>query len=221
MYRLLSLLITLWQWSSLVPRVSAAYTFTIQPGDEECFIIRTPKDQGAVISGNFEAIEDDVEAKELSVSLSKSSNGAILYDAPTGTREGTFRLDQSVLEENTRYSLCFQNNDSNDDEENEFDVGFSVHMSNPPRALKDGEIGPDEQRALKLVEKATAIQEDWTNMLDHYEYVRNREAIHKDMNDAILHRLMRWNRMEIFLVVGMATGQVMYWKKFFETRRYL
>jgi hypothetical protein len=51
--------------------------------------------------------------------------------------------------------------------------------------------------------------------------VRNREAVHQDMNDAILSRLSRWTYVEALLVVGMATAQVLYWKRFFETRRYL
>lgn len=157
----------------------------------------------------------------MSVSISNSATGAILYDAPTGTREDTFRLDHKVLEPASRYALCFQNNDDEEDSENEFDVGFSIHFTNPPRALKEGEIGPDEERALKLVEKAIAIQEDWANMKDHFEFVRNREGIHREMHNSILKRLQRWNHLEIFLVIAMAAGQVMYWKKFFETRRYL
>ena len=93
----------------------------------------------------------------MSVSISNSATGAILYDAPTGTREDTFRLDHKALQPASRYQLCFQNNDDDDDSENEFDVGFSIHFTNPPRALKEGEIGPDEERALKLVEKAIAM----------------------------------------------------------------
>lgn len=162
-----------------------------------------------------------MEAKELAVSFSNSNTGAVLYNAPTGTREGNFRLDHTMIQPDSRYLLCFQNNDSDDDSENDFDVGFSVHFTNPPRALKEGEIGPDGERALKLVEKAIAIQEDWTNMEDHFDFVRNREALHREMHNSILSRLRRWNNLEILVVIGMATLQVMYWKKFFETRRYL
>ena len=156
----------------------------------------------------------------MSVSISNPDNGEIFYEAPAGSREGTFELDAKVTP-NTRYSLCFQNNESKDNEDNEFDVGFSIHVSNAPRTLKDDEIGPDAERALKLVVKATRIHQGWINMMDHYEYVRNREAVHQEMNDAILKRLSRWTYMEALLVTGMATGQVMYWKRFFETRRYL
>ena len=54
---------------------------------------------------------------------------------------------------NSRYSLCFQNNEANDDQENEFDVGFSIHIMDAPRTLMEDEIGPDGERALNLVNK--------------------------------------------------------------------
>lgn len=173
-----------------------------------------------LFSGSFDCIDDDVEAKDLSVSFIHRETGEVIYEAPTGSREGAFKLRDNV-KQNTVYELCFQNNESNDDEDNEFEVGFSVHISSSPRTLPDGEIGPDSLRALKLVEKATAIQEDWTEMMDHYEFVQNREAVHQAMNDVILNRLSRWTYIEALVVIGMATGQVMYWRKFFETKRYL
>ncbi len=173
----------------------------------------------ACSSGSFDCIDDNVEARDLSVSISNAENGEFLYEAPKGSREGTFQLERVTAD--TRYAICFQNNESNDDQENEFDIGFSMHVTSAPRTLKDGEIGPDAERALTLVNKATRIHQDWTNLMDHYEYVRNREAIHQVMNDAILVRLTRWTYFEALLVIGMATGQVMYWKRFFETKRYL
>jgi hypothetical protein len=162
-----------------------------------------------------------MEVGAFSASITNYGNGEFLYQGPTGTREGTFKIDE--VPPNSRYALCFQNNDeaNTDDDEDEFDVGFSIRVSNLPRGLEDGEIGPDSERALKLVEKASDIHQDWGSMADHYDFVRNREAIHQEMNDAILSRLTRWTYIEAFLVIGMATGQVMYWKKFFETTRYL
>lgn len=172
-------------------------------------------------SGSFDCIDEDVEARDLSVSISNPDSGEMVYESPKGKREGTFQLDAAAVKPDTRYGLCFENNESTEDEENEFDVGFSIHVTKAPRTLKDEEIGPDGERALQLVNKATRIHQDWSNLLDHYEYVRNREAMHQEMNDSILSRLSRWTYIEALLVVGMATCQVMYWKRFFETRRYL
>jgi hypothetical protein len=170
-------------------------------------------------SGSYDILDDDAEANALSVSITNYDTGEYLFEAPTAAREGIFKLDS--VAQSTRLALCFQNNDGTDEEDNDFDVGFSLRVSNLPRALEEGEIGPDGERALQLVKRATDIHQEWSSMLDHLDFVRNREAMHQDMNDAILSRLSRWTYIEAFLVIGMATGQVMYWRKFFETRRYL
>jgi hypothetical protein len=57
--------------------------------------------------------------------------------------------------------------------------------------------------------------------VDHFDFLRNREAQHQVLTSQILSRVMGWTLLEAGLVVAMALGQVMYWKKFFEQRRYL
>jgi hypothetical protein len=125
----------------------------------------------------------------------------------------------SDLPEASKYDICFENHQNKDDDDNIFDVGFSIRVNGPSRSLPEGEIGPDAigpdaERALKLADKATAIHQDWNAMMDHLMFVRNREAMHISMSELILSRLARWTYIEAFLVVGMATGQVLYWKKF-------
>jgi emp24/gp25L/p24 family/GOLD len=121
-----------------------------------------------------------------------------------------------------RYSLCFQNNYKNgDDDEYGFDIGFNVRIHTPPRALDEQEEGPDNERATKLVEKAARIHEDWDVLRDHFDFLRNREGIQQRMNDQIMNRLARWNTIEGLLVVAIATAQIMYFRAFFEKRRYL
>jgi hypothetical protein len=66
-----------------------------------------------------------------------------------------------------------------------------------------------------------AINSDWQNLVDHFDFLRNREAQHHVLTSQILSRVMGWTLLEAGLVVCMALGQVMYWKKFFEQRRYL
>jgi hypothetical protein len=56
---------------------------------------------------------------------------------------------------------------------------------------------------------------------DHYDFLRTRESINEALTDAIMSRVMGWTIAEACLVVFMAIAQVMYWRKFFEQRRYL
>jgi hypothetical protein len=147
------------------------------------------------------------------------ASGESLYEPPSGELEGDFEL--SNLQGNTQYQLCFQSNVEGSDPDEAFDLGFNIRFHQPIRTLDDAESGPDSERGSKLVDKAAKIHQDWDTLQDHFDFLRNREAIHEEMNDAIIHRLTRWMCVEAILVVGMATGQVMYWKKFFEKRRYL
>ena len=171
-------------------------------------------------SGSFDFLDDGVDPDEYSFQISNFYTGKSLWNADTDDSEGLFELKD--IKEGSKLNFCFENHlEDDDDEDFSLDVGFSVRISNPPRGLEDGEIGPDAERALSLAQKATAIHQDWEVMMDHMMFVRSREANHQSMHDAILGRLSRWTYIEAFLVIGMATGQVLYWKKFFETRRYL
>ena len=175
--------------------------------------------RNASFSGSFEVLHDDVDSYELSVKIANADTGESLYEVPSGTQEGDFRLEK--IEASTRFSLCFQNNSEDDDEENEFDLGFNIRFHMPPRTLEEGGSGPDGERASQLVQKAAQIHEDWYTLQDHFDFLRNREGIHYRMNEEIMNRLSLWIYIEAFLVIGMAMGQIMYWKKFFEKRRYL
>jgi len=201
--------------------VDASYAISIDPSSEECYIFMTPKNVNSfsTFSGSFEVLHDDVDSYELSVKVINQDTGESMHEVPSGTQEGDFELKD--LKSNSKYSICFQNNAGEDDGENEFDVGFNLRFHNPPRAMEDGEIGPDEERANTLIEKAAEIHENWDTLQDHFEFLRNREGIHFGMNNEIMGRLAWWTYVEALLVIGMAVGQVMYWKKFFEKRRYL
>jgi hypothetical protein len=165
-------------------------------------------------------LDDDMEEGKLDVSITNHGTGKKIYRAPRDDVEGDFELKN--LEESTRFQICFRSLFTTENGyDNSFDLGFAVRVSNPPRALEDGMIGPDSERAMKMVEKAAEIHKDWERMKDHQVFTRSREAIHEEMSEKILTNLSRWTLTEAFLVIGMALAQIMYWKRFFETKRYL
>ena len=132
------------------------------------------------------------------------------------------------VESGKRYRFCMESNslqeeDVEDDNVSNFEiqVGFDIRMQMLARALPDEELGPDAQRALDLVQAAAATERQWKNLLDHFDFLRNREAAHRQLSRQINDRVMGWTIIEAVLVVTMAVGQVWYWKSFFEQRRYL
>ena len=74
---------------------------------------------------------------------------------------------------------------------------------------------------MEIIKSAQSVETSWLNLVDHYVYLRNREALAVQLSQQIQNRVMGWTVLEAVLVILMAVGQVMYWKKFFETRRYL
>jgi hypothetical protein len=172
-----------------------------------------------VASGSFEVLHDDVDSEEVKVRVFNVDTGDSLYEVPSGAQEGDFALDD--LPGDGRYRICFQNNAEGHHEDDAFDMGFNLRFHDPPRALEHDESGPDNERATKLVEKASRIHQDWDTLQDHFDFLRNREAIHEEMNHEIISKLTWWTYIEAFVVIGMAVLQTMYWKKFFEKRRYL
>ncbi|KAL3945749.1 MAG: hypothetical protein SGBAC_000136 [Bacillariaceae sp.] len=202
----------------VTPCNAVSYIATLQPENEDCFVVLVPRGKKSTIAGSFQIEDNDVNPKDFSASVTELPRGNIVYEPKKGSVEGSFSFETDLR--STHYSVCFRNN-ARDDDDNSFDVGFSVRVTDVPRAEEEGEVGPETKRAYELVDRAIKIHEDWSVMLDHLDYAHNREAVYEDLASSILYRLAKWTYIEAFLVIGMATGQVMYWKKFFETKRYL
>jgi emp24/gp25L/p24 family/GOLD len=180
-----------------------------------------------IYSGNYDSLNDEIKEGSISATLEKIRlNGTdSLWESMQGDLEGTFSV---TVDPKGRYELCFHAHEEeerdDDTEENfftEIPIGFNIRLQSLPRSLPDTELGPDAQRALSLVETAGLIQVDWQNLLDHFDFLRNREAVHSQLTKQIHDRVMGWTILEAVLVVAMALAQVAYWKKFFEQRRYL
>ncbi|CAB9521586.1 transmembrane emp24 domain trafficking protein 2 [Seminavis robusta] len=201
----------------LIRQADASFAIAVPNGEEECFSIRvlTP----SVISGSYDCLDDDVDGTMIKVSVKNEQTKEIKWKSGPEQTEGMFRLHVDPA----RYELCFQSEVPDDDEaaHDATGVGFALRCIPPPRTLPEGEEGPEAKRALQLVESASNIDQDWQNMLDHYDFLRTRESNHRELIEAIFTRLWKWTLIEAVLVVFMAFLQVMYLRKFFEQRRYL
>jgi hypothetical protein len=174
-------------------------------------------------SGNYDCLNDELEGGAVNAWIEEAkTDGEMLWHGDDGATEGLFSL-QTVP--NARVRLCFDaQTDVMDDTVKAgttIPVGFNMRLVPDPRALPDQEIGPDAERALLQVQAATRIQSDWSNLQDHFDFLRHRESVNEALTDAILQRVMGWTIAEACLVIFMALAQVMYWRKFFEQRRYL
>jgi hypothetical protein len=148
-----------------------------------------------------------------------------VWRSQAGLSEETFDVQVDGAQ---RYRLCFESAES-DAERREDDavatsvqLGFNVRVKSAvQRALPDTELGPETLRALELLEAASSTEQQWQNLLDHFDNLRNRELFHMQLTKQINARVIGWSIIESVLVVTMAVAQVWYWKSFFEQRRYL
>jgi emp24/gp25L/p24 family/GOLD len=184
-----------------------------------------------VCSGNFDCWEETGTrlrgCRNIAAWIERySGKGKDVWRSQEGASEEIFDVQ---LEGNQRYRLCFESAEGRSKEHREDDavashvvVGFNIRVKSAvERALPDTELGPETLRALELLEAASSAEQQWQNLLDHFDFLRNREAFHRNLAEQINNRVMGWSLLESFLVVTMAVAQVWYWKSFFEQRRYL
>jgi len=227
---------------------SASLSTILESGSEECFVIRAPPNEPAVISyvlccllwllmlplnhvvvtspicmfhccsfysGNYDCLDDELSADPISVKL-KDEKGRLLWKSTHGESEQIFELH---VDNGGRFTFCLSN--KGDKEDLDRRVGFALRVRAPSRALADMIQGPDGEKAFELIEWAEDLTEEWDTLLDHYDYLRDREAAQEELSDKIFKRVMKWTIAEAILLITIASAQVLYFRKFFEKRRYL
>lgn len=131
-----------------------------------------------------------------------------------------------------------------DDElEEDRTVGFSVHVhpviptdySQQQQQQQDEEKKKDameekkekelelqaKKRTNLLYEMSHSISEGLSMMVDHQDYLKFREAAHREVTERTFSRVVSWTVIEAIVLVVISAGQVFYLKKFFETKQYL
>lgn len=168
-------------------------------------------------SGNFDLLDDQYSAFPVVARLENDEK--VLWTSQLGDREGVFT--QQVEVDSGVHRFCLENGKRQLADRVGRTIGWSIRVRPVPRALDEHEAGPDELRALHLAEWASELQEEWETLADHYSFLRTREAVHSELSDSIMGRVMRWTLFEAATLMLIALGQVLYLRKFMETRRYL
>lgn len=161
-------------------------------------------------------MDDELSADPISVKVLDEKERT-LYKSVPGESEAVFDLH---VTQGGRFSLCLSHKG---DEEEDLDrtIGFAVRVRSTSRALDNAIQGPDGEKALELIEWAEELTEEWDTLLDHYDYLREREVVQDDLAQKIFTRVMRWTIVEALLLISIATCQVLFYRRFFEKRRYL
>jgi hypothetical protein len=205
-----------------------ASSFVIEVGadEDECFVIRTPSKGKAIISGNYDLLDDDLSSAPLRVVLTSEGNRkqSMVWESEEGSPEGTFSLEV----DGGRYSFCIHNGAAGGDDMMADDgearhVGFAIRVTplQVGDGLGDNMSGAESLKTAELLAGGAKLIEGLDNLADHQAYLRNREVQHRNLVEATFARVVNWTMLEAVLLVGISVTQVMYLKKFLERRSYL
>lgn len=172
-------------------------------------------------------LDDGLSPKPVQARVEDSEK--VLWHSEMGDIEGYFEIittddegEEALGNGSGMHRFCLENGKHLFSDGNERTIGWAVRVRPwAPRALDDGVAGPDQERALNLVQSAGELQDEWETLLDHYGFLHTREAHHKVLTSQTLGRVIRWTFVEGLLLTLIALGQVLYLRKFMETRRFL
>lgn len=200
----------------------AAYIMTIPPTDEECIFVSSPKAAGTFF-GNYDLLDDSKRSADaVSVLIMDASNSRILYRSRRGSNEGNFKVE---VTSGQKLSVCLQNgiwsagkrktpqNRPHDGEQRTVGLTFSFEEKNAAQELHN--------QSAKLVSAAQGLIREISRLQDHYGYMRAREAMHREVVEGTFSKLMSWTLLQGTAVVLVALGQILYFRRFLERRRYI
>lgn len=220
---------------------SGALSVKIQAGEERCFIFRTP-DVHSHISGSFEIISDltlpndpvtgtlfDDEYKVLWHSDQKADYGQFIthglgrYHLCFGNGSGGYKDESDRERERMRvegHHIDDDNFDYDNHDGNERMIAFNVRVI-PERENNDPSKNNPNKTAERTLHLATRLNDKFYMLLDHQEYMKSRDHVQRDLMESTFSMLMKWTVLEAIVLILIATSQVIYFRKFFETKRYL
>lgn len=187
-----------------ISRSLASFVLEVGNEDEACFIIRLPKGRNSVVAGNYDLIDDGLSPDPVRIILLDTELNTI-WKSPYGSSEGTFSIHQPP----GRLSLCVQNGletTSEDGEDRVVGVDVRVTAAESTSALSQ-QVG--------------RIRTQLWNLKNHHDYMRAREAAHRDVSEQTYSYVVRWNILEGLALVIISCLQVLYLRKFFEQRSYM
>lgn len=212
-------------FSTLWTTTQSAYITSVAPKDEECFYIPAPLDGslGGTLHGNFDLLDDGVSPDPLSVVVIDIENENVLFRSRRRSREGIFKVN---LKAEQWVNLCIQNGivtagrgrkTTSDKKHDGLDrtVGFEFTVE-PKNEAQDLMSQKD-----RITQASRDLTREVKNLYNHHEYMRAREARHREVVEQTFSRLMLWICLEVAAVILIAAGQIIYFRRFLERRRYI
>lgn len=185
-------------------RTAAAYIVQVGHEDEHCIIVRTPPRESTIF-GSYDVLDDNLSPEPVAFSVFNSDQYRI-YKSHFATTEGHFSVRGQG-----RFTICIQNGMDHDHishDRLDREVAFEV------RVLVDDPAAP-------LVGLTNHLNENLWNLQARQDYMRTREVAHREVTEETFSELLTWTIVEAVALVVVSFGQVLYFRRFLEKRRYM
>eukprot|EP00560_Eucampia_antarctica_P001581 CAMPEP_0197832070 /NCGR_PEP_ID=MMETSP1437-20131217/13153_1 /TAXON_ID=49252 ORGANISM="Eucampia antarctica, Strain CCMP1452" /NCGR_SAMPLE_ID=MMETSP1437 /ASSEMBLY_ACC=CAM_ASM_001096 /LENGTH=228 /DNA_ID=CAMNT_0043435251 /DNA_START=110 /DNA_END=796 /DNA_ORIENTATION=+ len=157
------------------------------------------------------------------------------HDFCIGNGSGHYNAEHAFerTEEDNAHFLPYQDHHKDDDSVDGTNrdgktrtVGFNIRVvegatSRLQAHTKEELKGPAAEMLKEVTQLSMELSDQLESMLDHEEYMKDRENAHKHFIDLTVSLLFRWTMLEALALMVISIGQVLYFRKFFESRRYI
>ena len=191
--------------SILLSVSNAAFVLHVPANDEVCFVVRTPKGpESSLLSGSFDLLDDDLSPDPITVQIYDEKLD-IHYKSEPKVKSGTF----SVVVNGRIYVCVMSGVNPGPDyvrDHNSRQVGLNVQV----RTL---------DKTSSVMECVQRIQSKLWNFRAQHDYMRTREALHRELVEQTFTKLLVWSLVEAACVLLASAMQIMYMRRFVEKRR--
>lgn len=214
---------------------SAPLTLRITAYDEECFLLRVPPANPRYkysLTASYELVDDEtaLTAEPVMIALTEYHTEKLRakrWGRPRG-------VIHEKLEGGTKWWLCVQNSlyhaDKHEEEPehpDQKDRVVGLHYNLRTYRNYDYEEPDKEQSehdkwlvrsALLWKEKSDEVLESVRRLVHHHSYMKSREAKHRSVTEGTFTSILKWFLAEATLVLFVAVGQIMYFRRFLEKK---
>lgn len=184
-----------------------ALMFHLSPNQKKCLKEEIHKD--VLVTGEYELSDAPAQKTNLAVTDSK---GHILY-SKEDAKKGKFAF---TTEEYDMFEICLESKmvggGQGADREVSLDMKHGVEAKSYDDLAKAEKLKPLEVELRRLEDLSKSI-------VDDFAYMRKREEEMRDTNESTHSRVMYFSVFSMLCLLGLATWQVLYLRRYFKAKK--
>lgn len=216
---------------SILPSPVNSFILTIAPYEEECFLIRThtwKKGEVRLLQGHYQILSDPADRTPDTVHMFvMDDEDTVFFKSIQGKINDNYQI---AVGPNQKYWLCVQNDSyhhygdiqmSQDKHPDDKDrqVGFGYRIQTMAQKAADATALDSHLTQWGQISNDMIIASE--HLMQHFEYMRVRETAHRAVVEKTFSDIFLSALAEAIMVLVVAVGQVFYFRRFLETKRYL